>query len=45
MADLYISDSVFAQYVAAYGDDAKERIREAVEKEAPDVGKGGDGDA
>jgi hypothetical protein len=36
MADLYISDSTYAQYAAAYGaEDAKDHIRSVVKQNAP----------
>lgn len=44
MADQYISDSVFAQYVEEHGSDAKEVIREVVADAAPAPEYGGDGD-
>lgn len=40
MADVYISDSTFAAYVEAYGDEAKAEIRSVVKQGAP----GGEGD-
>jgi hypothetical protein len=36
MADVYISDSTYAAYVTAYGDDAKAKIRELVNANAPE---------
>lgn len=41
MADLYVSDSTFTQYVEAYGDDAKAQMRSVLKQEAPE----GNGDA
>jgi hypothetical protein len=35
MADVYVSDSVFAQYVEAYGGDAKQEIRDVIKTHAP----------
>jgi len=35
MADVYISDSTFAAYVAEYGDEAKAEIRDVVTANAP----------
>jgi len=40
MADVYISDSTYAAYVTEYGDDAKAKIRELVDANAP----GGEGE-
>lgn len=39
MADLYISDSTFAKYVEAHGDDAKAEIRSVVKQHAPTGGR------
>lgn len=36
MADVYISDATFAQYVSEYGGDAKAEIRRVVESNAPE---------
>lgn len=37
MADVYIADSVFAQYVAEHGtEDAKTEIRNVVKQHAPE---------
>lgn len=40
MADVYISDSTFAKYVEAHGEDAKTEIRSVVQQNAPE----GEGD-
>jgi hypothetical protein len=40
MADLYVSDSTYAKYVAEYGDDAKDQMRSVLKADAP----GGDAD-
>lgn len=36
MADLYISDSTYAAYVAEYGSDAKDRMRQLIKEHAPE---------
>jgi hypothetical protein len=39
MADLYVSDSTYAKYVAEYGaEEAKAEIRSVVKANAPEVG-------
>ena len=36
MADLYVADSTYAAFVAAYGDDAKDEMRSILKSNAPD---------
>lgn len=37
MADLYVSDSTYAKYVEAYGDDAKAQMQSILKQHAPGV--------
>lgn len=39
MADLYVSDSVYALFVTEYGDNAKEQMRDALKEAAPEAGQ------
>lgn len=35
MADLYVADSTYAAFVAAYGDDAKDEMRSILKANTP----------
>lgn len=41
MADLYVADSTFSAFVAAYGEDAKDEMRSVLKAHAPDGGEAG----